>query len=63
MIMGDDETMKRFRKNLPRWKQAFANAVTISPLVLIMGQGMGQILNTPLALQVSFSIIFFRCAA
>ncbi|PBK88424.1 hypothetical protein ARMGADRAFT_1084750 [Armillaria gallica] len=52
MIMGDDETMKRFRKNLPRWKQAFVNAVAISPLVLIMGQGMGQILNTPLALQV-----------
>ncbi|KAK0457075.1 uncharacterized protein EV420DRAFT_1480949 [Desarmillaria tabescens] len=52
MIMGNEETIKRFKKNLPRWKQAFANAVAISPLVLIMGQGMGQTLNTPLALQV-----------
>ncbi|KAK0217453.1 hypothetical protein EDD85DRAFT_797934 [Armillaria nabsnona] len=52
MIMGDNEMMKRFKKNLPQWKQAFENAVAISPLVLIMGQGMGQILNTPLALQV-----------
>ncbi|KAK0445274.1 uncharacterized protein EV420DRAFT_1648412 [Desarmillaria tabescens] len=52
MIMGNEETIKRFKKNLLQWKQAFTNAVTISPLVLIMGQGMGQTLNTPLALQV-----------
>ncbi len=59
MIMGDEDTIKRFKKNLPRWKQAFANAVAISPLLLIMGQGMGQVLNTPVALQVSCSIILF----
>ncbi len=54
--MGNKETMKRFKQNMPRWKQAFANAVAISPLLLIMGQGMGQTLSTPLALQVSFFV-------
>ncbi|PBK86236.1 hypothetical protein ARMGADRAFT_1035690 [Armillaria gallica] len=48
MIMGNNDTIEQFKKNLPQWKQAFANAVAISPLVLIMG----QLLNMPIALQV-----------
>ncbi|KAK0438495.1 uncharacterized protein EV420DRAFT_1651420 [Desarmillaria tabescens] len=51
-IMGNEETLKKFKQSLPRWKQSFANAMAISPLLLIMGQGMGQTLNTSLALQV-----------
>ncbi|KAK0460291.1 uncharacterized protein EV420DRAFT_1641636 [Desarmillaria tabescens] len=52
-IMGNEETLKKFKQSLPHWKQSFANTVAISPLLLIMGQGMGQTLNTSLALQVS----------
>ncbi|KAK0435451.1 uncharacterized protein EV420DRAFT_1653205 [Desarmillaria tabescens] len=51
-IMGNEETLKKFKQSLPRWKQSFANAMAISPLLLIMGQGMGQTLNMSLALQV-----------
>ncbi|KAK0472652.1 hypothetical protein IW261DRAFT_1424247 [Armillaria novae-zelandiae] len=42
--------------NLPRWKQVFANAVAISPLVLILGKGIGQMLNTSQALQLFYKI-------
>ncbi|KAK0474615.1 hypothetical protein IW261DRAFT_1422904 [Armillaria novae-zelandiae] len=51
MIMANDDTLKKFKEILPRWKQAFANAVAISPLVLILGKGIGQMLNTSQALQ------------
>ncbi|KAK0466586.1 hypothetical protein IW261DRAFT_1426787 [Armillaria novae-zelandiae] len=40
MIMANDDTLKKFKENLPRWKQMFANAVAISPLVLILGKGI-----------------------
>ncbi|KAK0474127.1 hypothetical protein IW261DRAFT_1569191 [Armillaria novae-zelandiae] len=52
MIMANDDMLKKFKENLPRWKQVFANAVAISPLVLILGKGIGQMLNTSQALQI-----------
>ncbi|KAK0474515.1 hypothetical protein IW261DRAFT_1422820 [Armillaria novae-zelandiae] len=51
MIMANNDTLKKFKENLPRWKQVFANAVAISPLVLILGKGISQMLNTSQALQ------------
>ncbi|KAK0221317.1 hypothetical protein IW262DRAFT_1296041 [Armillaria fumosa] len=52
MIMANDDMLKKFKENLPRWKQVFANAVAILPLVLILGKGISQMLNMPQALQV-----------
>ncbi|KAK0505462.1 hypothetical protein EDD18DRAFT_1098822 [Armillaria luteobubalina] len=51
MIMANNDMLKKFKENLPRWKQVFANAVAILPLVLILGKGIGQMLNTSQALQ------------
>ncbi|KAK0493731.1 hypothetical protein EDD18DRAFT_1356181 [Armillaria luteobubalina] len=51
-IMADDEMFKKLKQDLPRWKQAFVNAVAILPLVLILGKGMGRMLNTSQALRV-----------
>ncbi|PBK65611.1 hypothetical protein ARMSODRAFT_430394 [Armillaria solidipes] len=56
-MKSTDEAMKKLRNDLSRWKQAFANAVAISPLLLITGQGFGQMLNTPNALRVIFPFI------
>ncbi len=44
--------MKRFIRQLAKWKQAFATAVAISPLILITGQGLGQTPSATAALQV-----------
>ncbi|PBK94309.1 hypothetical protein ARMGADRAFT_1029448 [Armillaria gallica] len=51
-IVQDDDMMKRFIWQLGKWKQAFATAVAISPLILIMGQGLGQTPSAAAALQV-----------
>ncbi|KAK0479346.1 hypothetical protein IW261DRAFT_1420064 [Armillaria novae-zelandiae] len=56
MIMANNDTLKKFKENLPRWKQVFANAVAILPLVLILGKGISQMLNTSQALQLFYKI-------
>ncbi|PBK86313.1 hypothetical protein ARMGADRAFT_1086784 [Armillaria gallica] len=56
-IVQDDDTMKRFIWQLGKWKQAFATAVVISPLILITGQGLGQTPSAAAALQVRGRIL------
>ncbi|KAK0479939.1 hypothetical protein EDD18DRAFT_1363950 [Armillaria luteobubalina] len=56
-IESPDDAMKKLDKDLPWWKQAFANTVAISPLLLIMGQGLGQMLNMVTALWVGGHLV------